>query len=74
MPVGEAATFGEAPVGACRRHPAQVIEIVARQNDTVGHVGDTLFVVPTTTALEVEQPAGNVGVVNVARIFVLELV
>ena len=74
MPVGETATFGEAPVGACRRHPAEVIEIVARQDDTVGHVVDALVVVPAATALDVEQPAGDVGVVNTARILVFELV
>jgi len=74
MPVGETATLCQTPIRTRARHPTQLIQLVARQEHTVRHVSDSLRVVRAATAVDVEEPARHIGIVDMPRILVLEFV
>ncbi len=70
---GKILAFGDEPIGAGDRQPAQRADDVRRQPDTIGHPTVAFVVVATAAGLRVEQPAADVGEVDIAGVFVLEL-
>ncbi len=73
MPFGQRAVLGAAAIGAGFGQPRHGVDQLQRQPQAVGHEGLPVPVVGTARGLGVEQLAGDVGVVNFTRVFVLEL-
>ena len=73
MPAVEVPSLGDQPVGAGDGKPAQLANRGRRQLHAVGHNPVTARIVEAAARLAVEQPAANVGEVNLGRVLVLEL-
>lgn len=73
VPPGEPAALGETAIGAGMRQPAVILGALRRDLEAIGHARLAVLVVLAAAARPVEQPAGDVGVVNPPRVFILEL-
>src|SRR6185503_15588260 len=66
--------FGAQAIGAGRRQPVDAGEAVRVQPHAIGNEDPAQLVIGAAAAAPVEQPAGDVGRIELARGFVLELV
>ena len=73
MPPVEILPFRHETIGAGRRQPGQGPHALGRQADAIGDLGLPVVVVGAPASLRIEQRAAHIGVVNLARILVLEL-
>src|SRR5277367_6315591 len=73
MPVEQVPPFGDQPIGASDREPAQFAHCRRSQFHAVGNPTVTLAIVEAMAGLGVEQLAADVGEMDRAVIFVLEL-
>lgn len=74
VPPRETASFGQTAVGTGPGHPAEVREIFRIQDHAVGDVFKPLRIIATATTVQIQKPAGDVGVMNLPGILVLEFV
>src|SRR6185312_4658519 len=72
MPVEQVFALGDEPVGARHREPGEFANRGRRQSHAVGNPGVAALVIEAAAGLAVEQPAADVGEMNLA-ILVLEL-
>lgn len=73
MPPGEPAALGKAAIGAGVRQPAVIRGALRRDLETIGHARLAVFVILAAAGIAVQEPAGDVGIINSRRIRVLEL-
>ncbi len=74
MPLRETAAFGETAVGTGPRHPGEIRQILRIQDDAVRNVFKPLRIIATTTTIQIQEPAGDVGVIDPAGVLVFEFV
>ena len=74
MPVGKRLSFGPQAIGAGRWKPGELRHVAPREPDAIGHESTAFAIVRAPPALPVEQPAGDVGRMDRARIRILRLV
>lgn len=73
MPPGEPAALGEAAIGAGVRQPAVILGALRRDLEAIGHARLAVLVILAAAGVSVEQPAGDVGVIDPRRVLVLQL-
>ena len=74
VPTRETATFSEPAVGTGSRHPGEIRQSLWFQYDAIRDMFEPLRIVSTATARQIQEPAGDVGIVNCAGVLILELV
>ena len=70
---GRSSSLGHQSIGAGDRKPAQLTHHVRRQPHAIGNTLVTARIVDASARLAVEQLAADIGEMNFARVFVLEL-
>jgi hypothetical protein len=73
MPPGERLATRQTAIGAAIRQPVELAGILRRQPHAVAHPLGSIGVVTASAGLEIEQLAGEIGEVDLARILILEL-
>jgi hypothetical protein len=61
MPPGQTAPLREAAIGAARRQPVDTVQCLRRQADAIRHPLAAVYVVGAAAALQIQQPAGDIG-------------
>lgn len=74
VPLRETAAFGETAVGTGPRHPGEIRQILRLQDDAVRDVLKPFGIIATATTTQIQKPAGDVGVIDSASVFVFEFV
>ena len=73
MPVGKLPALMQYPIGTGLRHPGKRIQIVRAQRDAVRHEPLSLRIVGAACRSAMQKLAGDVGVVNLAAVDILDL-
>ena len=73
MPPIKIATLGDEPVGAGRRHPGKVADILRRQAHAIRHLRLPVAIVAAAACTGVEEGAADVGVLDRAGFLIVEL-
>ena len=74
VPVGQRLSLVAEAIGARRGQPFDPADVARVQADAFRDIGVAVLVVGTASGLAVEQAAGDVGRVELARLLVLQLV
>ena len=73
MPPIEVAALGHEPIGAGGRQPAPVAGVLGRDALAIVHAARAMGIVGAAAGLAIEEPAGDVGIIDAGGVFVLEL-
>ena len=73
MPPRQVFTVGQQTVGTGGGHPVQLLHILRCQGDAVWHFHGAIGVVAALAGVTVQEAAGNVGIFQLARVFVFQL-
>src|SRR5690625_1859084 len=74
MPISEAPPLMQAAIGTACRHPACIlVDVFGREHDTARHEHPPERILSAAPRCAVEQAAGHIGIMDPARIPILEL-
>ena len=74
VPVRQRAAFGAQAIGAGPGQPADIVDDAQRQPQAIRDEGLAVLVIHAACGLRVEQPAGDIGVLDLAGVFIFDLV
>jgi len=73
MPLRQGLPLREPAISATRGQPVEFLGLVYRQQDTVCNLLRPVRIIAAPALFKIEQFAGNISVIRIARIFVFNL-